>query len=158
MYAGKPTETPSPFYVSDTDNYVKELVESLVRKVPLDGRNKAMDHFYTSIPIAEWLLTKNITCIGTVLTRRVSIPEEIKTIRNRELFSTRVFREKKKRDLSITSYVVPTSKSVRNVFVFTTTRPLLGVTKDDGKKKPAIIKLYDFTKGGTDEMDQQIGK
>ena len=117
-----------------------------------------MDHLYTSIPIAEWLLTKNITCIGTMPTRRVGIPEEIKTTRNRELFSTRVFWEKKKRDLNITSYVVPTSYSVRNVLVLKPTRPLLGVTKDDGKKKPAIIKLYDLTKGGTDEMDQQIGK
>ena len=98
-----------------------------------------MDRLYTSIPIAEWLLTKNITCIGTMPTRRVGIPEEINTTRNRELFSTRVFWEKKKGDLSITSYVVPTSKSVRNVLVLTTTRPLLGVTKDDGKKKPAII-------------------
>ena len=135
VYAGKPTETPSPFYVSGTDNYVKELVESLARKVPLDGRNISMDRLYTSIPIAEWPLTKNITCIGTMLTRRVGISEEIKTTRNQELFSTRVFWEKKEGDLSIASYVVPTSKSVRNVLVLTTTRPLLGVTKVDGRWK-----------------------
>ena len=35
-------------------------------------------------------------------------------------------------------------------------QPLLGTTKDDGKKKPAIYKLYDFTKGGTDVMDQRM--
>jgi len=28
---------------------------------------------------------------------------------------------------------------------------------DDGKKKLAIYKLYDFTKGGTDIVDQCIG-
>ena len=33
----------------------------------------------------------------------------------------------------------------------------LEVTKDDGKKKPAIYRLYDFTKGGTDVMDHKIG-
>ena len=33
-------------------------------------------------------------------------------------------------------------------------RPLQGVSIDDGKKKPAIIKFYDFTKGGTDIIDQ----
>ena len=76
VYAGKPTETPSPFYVSGTDNYVKELVESLARKVPLDGRNISMDRLCTSIPITEWL-TKNITCIGTMPTRRVGMLEEI---------------------------------------------------------------------------------
>ena len=29
-------------------------------------------------------------------------------------------------------------------------QPILGVTKDDDKEKPAQYKLYDFTKGGTD--------
>ena len=33
-------------------------------------------------------------------------------------------------------------------------RPLPGATRDDGYHKPAIIKLYDFTKGGTDIVDQ----
>ena len=33
-------------------------------------------------------------------------------------------------------------------------QPLQGVTIDDGKKKPSIIKFYDFTKGGTDIVDQ----
>ena len=32
----------------------------------------------------------------------------------------------------------------------------LGVTKDDGKQKPAAIKVYDFTKAGTDIVDQRI--
>ena len=36
-------------------------------------------------------------------------------------------------------------------------QPLLGVTKDDNKFKPAIYKLYDFTKGGTDIVDQRVG-
>lgn len=33
---------------------------------------------------------------------------------------------------------------------------LIGVTKDDGKKKPAIMKFYDFSKGGTDIVNQRI--
>ena len=57
VYADKPTETPSLSYVSVTNNYVKELVESLARKFPLDGRNISMDRLYTSISTAEWLLT-----------------------------------------------------------------------------------------------------
>jgi len=36
-------------------------------------------------------------------------------------------------------------------------QPLLGITKDDGKKKPAQYKFYDFTKGGTDECDKRYG-
>ena len=40
------------------------------------------------------------------------------------------------------------SKGKKNVLALTTLRPLLGVTKDDGKVKPIPLKLYDFTKGG----------
>ena len=37
-------------------------------------------------------------------------------------------------------------------------RPLLGVTKDDGKCKAAVTKFYDFTKGDTDVMDMKMAK
>ena len=50
------------------------------------------------------------------------------------------------------------SKGKKNVLVLSTMRPLMGITRDDGKQKPAIIKFYDFTKGGTDVMDQKISK
>ena len=33
----------------------------------------------------------------------------------------------------------------------------MGVTKDDKQHKPLIYKLYDFTKGGTDIIDQRMG-
>ena len=44
------------------------------------------------------------------------------------------------------------------VLVLSIMRQLMGITRDDGKQKPAIIKLYEFTKGGTDVMDQKISK
>ena len=37
-------------------------------------------------------------------------------------------------------------------------QPILKVAKNDEKKKPMIIKLYDFTKGKTDVEDQKMGK
>ena len=49
------------------------------------------------------------------------------------------------------------SKGKKNVLMLTTLLPLNGKTKDDGKQKPALPKLYDFTKGGTDIVDQLIG-
>ena len=39
-----------------------------------------------------------------------------------------------------------------------TMRPLMGITRDNGKQKPVIIKFYDFTKKGTDILDQKISK
>jgi hypothetical protein len=41
-----------------------------------------------------------------------------------------------------------------NVLLLTTLEPVMGRTIDDGRDKPAIYKLYDFTMGGTDRADQ----
>ena len=41
--------------------------------------------------------------------------------------------------------------------MLSTAPPILGITKDDGKSKLGIYKVYDFTKGGTDIIDQRIG-
>ena len=49
-----------------------------------------------------------------------------------------------------------TKSGRKNVLLLATTKPLLGVTRDDNKNKPAQYKLYDFTKGGTDECDQRV--
>ena len=46
------------------------------------------------------------------------------------------------------------SKCKKNVVILSTTRPMHSCTKDDNKSKPQIFKFYDFTKGGTDIVDQ----
>ena len=44
-----------------------------------------------------------------------------------------------------------------NMLMLSTTNPILGVSKDDGKQKLVIIKFNDYTKGRT-EIDQKTGK
>ena len=62
-------------------------------------------------------------------------------------------------DLSLCTYTTKSkSNRKKNVLVLSTMRPCLAVTHVDGKLKPAIIKLYDFTKEGTDIEDQKISK
>ena len=41
--------------------------------------------------------------------------------------------------------------------VLATHSPILGATKDDGKQKSGLYKLFDFTKCGTDIIDQKMG-
>ena len=142
-------------HITGTENYIKELVTALDRNVCLDGRNISMDHLYTSVSVTRWLLAGKMTIVGMLQMRQVGIPEEV-MIKNREEFSTRVYWEKDG-DMCITSFVVPTSKGVKNVMVLSTMRPLQGITRDDGKKA-AIIKFYNCTKGGTDIVDQRIAK
>ena len=43
-----------------------------------------MDRYYTSIPLATWLYSKHITCVGTLQTNRKGLPKEIREIKGRE--------------------------------------------------------------------------
>ena len=58
--------------------------------------------------------------------------------------------------MTLHSYVVKTkSTGLRNVLLLSTLEPINAVRQDDGKQKPQIYKEYDFTKGGTDIIDQR---
>ena len=157
-YCGKPNEEATVYYVKGVEETVKYLVQNFQNYVDLQGRNISFDRLYTSVSLAQWLLSQNITCVGTLQSNRRGIPNEIKNVAERERFSYQCFWESSENKLVLHSYVVPTKSSgKRNVLLLSTVQPILGVTKDDGKKKPAIYKLYDFTKGGTDVMDHRIG-
>jgi hypothetical protein len=83
------------------------------------------------------------------------------SVEGREEFRTKFYTLVDNPDIQLTSYVCktknPKNKGKKNVLVLSThSKMVYGVTTDDGKKKPAIIKLYDFTKGGTDICDQRI--
>ena len=159
IYASKPVGKPGPYYVQTTDDIVKYLVNNLTREANIKGHNLSTDRFYTSIEIANWLLEKNVTCVATIKGNRRGIGD-LKSLVNRESpSSTKVYWNKDNTTLNVISYVVNTKSSgKRNVLVLSTLNLILGLTKDDGKSKPAIIKFYDFTKGGTDIVEQIMGK
>lgn len=160
VYAGKPkSDTPSPHYISGVLPIMQSLVSSLLPKLSLKGANISVDRLYTSVDWAEWALTKNITTVGTLNTNRRGIPKEILDIKQRDDKSYIVMYDKGDRNKSLHSYVVE-SKSTnkkKHVLLLTTHPFVHGVTKDDGHKKPQIMKYYDFTKGGTDIIDQRMG-
>ena len=93
-----------------------------------------MDRLYTSIPIARWLLSKNITCVGTLQTNRVGIPEEVKSVKNREPYSCGIYWEKEQAEFVIVSYHAHVTKGQKNVLVLSIVEQLEDVTKNDGKK------------------------
>ena len=98
--------------------------------------------------MAEQLLAQNITTIGTLQMNRVGLPTDIKSLTGREEFDYQIRWEKEHSIINVHSYAVHTkSKGPKNVMLLSTVQPYLGVTKDDGKKKPSIYKVYDFTKG-----------
>ena len=155
-YIGKPVEEGGQHYVQGTEAIVKCLVEGMERIGSLGGRNISFDRLYTSIPLERWLYNRNITSIGTLQMNRKGIPAEIKDMKNRETLSTEIYWEKEG-PLSLASYVVKTSSGKKNVLLLSTHPQVLGTTKDDNKDKAGSYKLYDFTKGGTDIIDQRMG-
>ena len=79
-------------------------------------------------------------------------------MKDRETNSYKIYLEKDNGISNLHSYVVNTQSSgKRNAFLLLPVPPLLATTKDDNKNKPAIYKLYDFSKGETDIIDQRMG-
>ena len=156
-YCGKPTDEPTNHYVTRIEDLVKYIIEEHGNHTELRGRNLTTDRLYTSLPLAKWMLTeKGMTIVGTLQANRKGIPDEMKKTQGRDEFSYQVLWEKDNQNITLHSYVVRTkSTGPRNVLVMSTMKPILGTTTDDRKKKPAIMKLYDFTKGGTDIVDQR---
>ena len=155
--AGQPENGNGPYYTPTVLCTVQKLVSNLKKHVELSGRNISTDKYYTSLPCAEYLMRNNITTIGTMRSNRQGIPKEVKDTKAREKNSHEAYWDKRTGKVSLHSYAVNTkSKGERNIIVLSTYDPIFGTTKDE-KKKPAIIKVYDFTKGGVDIMDQRFG-
>ena len=149
---------PGEYYIPGITPIVKSLITGLERHCDIKGRNVSMDRLYTNIELFEWLLARKITGLGTIMMNRKGLPDALKTTVGRDNHSYSVLWEKTEEKLSLHSYVVkPKSSKKKNVLMLSSFPPLLGTTKDDNHSKPAIMKLYDFTKGGTDIMDQRIG-
>ena len=160
QYVGKPknhsNQEQCKFYVRGTEDTVKRLVTDLEQYTSLSGRNISYDRLYTSISLAKWLLERNITTVGTLQANRKGIPEEVKHVGSRDSNSYEVFWDESGK-LILNSYIVNTKSSgKRNVLLLSTMHPILGTVKDSLRLKPAIYKLYDYTKGGTDIIDQRI--
>ena len=130
------------------------MVTTLDDAVDISGRNISFDRLYTSLPLALWLYDRGISCLGTLMANKRFIPNELKDISNRDENTTEILYESDKKQMVLISYVVNTkSNGKKNVLGLTTLRPLVGVTKYDGKVKTAPLKTYDHTKGGMDIVD-----
>ena len=158
MCCGKPVDGNGAYYFNATEDYVKHLVESMPAS-SMKGRNISMDRLYTSISTSNWLLARNITSVGTLVSNRVRLPDEVRDVKDRDELDSSMHWEQEKGNLALCAYTTKSkSKGKKNVLVLSTMQQLMGITRDDGKQKSVIIKFYDFTKGGKDILDQKISK
>ena len=69
-------------HMSDGDGLATSLVKSLAKPFYGSSRNITMDNFFTSKPLADFLLTKRITIVGTVRSNKGMVPKEFVSKRN----------------------------------------------------------------------------
>ena len=58
-------------------NLGSSVVTNLTSQWLHSGRNIVMDNFFTSVPLAEVLLTKHTTLVGTIRHNKPDIPSEL---------------------------------------------------------------------------------
>ena len=137
---GKPLEGTGSD-IKNTLTVVKRIAEGYEEHgYSLKGTNISIDRYYTSIPLAEWIYVKNITCIGRLNLNRKEIPKEIKETKGREENSW-ICCKSDKGEITLNSYVVKTKSSgMRNVLLLQTTNPAHYVTQDD--KRSLLVTRY----------------
>ena len=113
------------------------------------------DNLYTSVELAKHLQRKKMTLVGTMRQNKKGVSQElIEDIKERPAKTTIVWFEEGG-DMTLSLYKVLTkSRGDHVVIVLSTYQGLetLGVTKDDGHRKSAMFKFYDFTKDSYQEM------
>ena len=111
VYSDEPKAEPTSYYTPGTSQIVKSLIQNLECHTNLVARNILYDRLYTSMPMAQWLLDRGKTSVGTLQSNRKAIPAEIREIKDRETNSYEIYWEKNNGILNLHSYVVKTKSS-----------------------------------------------
>ena len=85
-YWGKPFGESTEEYEPGTFEVTKHMVSKLQQYTNLTGRNISFDRLYTSLPLMNYLLEKDITAIGALVSNRKSLPKEFVKTADRNEF------------------------------------------------------------------------
>ncbi|XP_068233497.1 piggyBac transposable element-derived protein 4-like [Palaemon carinicauda] len=139
-YLGKDKSRPSNQPLSEY--VVLKLTESYTGK----GRNVTTDNFFTSVKLAEKLLAKNTSLVGTVNRIRREIPISIRNTRDKQ-YSSQIL---KHNQCTLTVYQC---KKNKNVLLLSTVHKKVGIG-NDAKRTPDTISYYNNSKFGVDIVDK----
>lgn len=141
LYCGQHPE--GPYKVS---NSPAAIVKRLVQPIEQSNRNITFDNWYTSKDLAADMLTKGLTCLGTMKKNKREIPPEFLPSKTREVKSSLFgFQE----DTMMVSFVPKRNKSV---ILMSTLHDQPDI--DSSTNKPQMILDYNETKGGVDTVDK----
>lgn len=141
IYVG--VQPDGPFASS---NSPKHIVERLTTPIHGSWRTLTTDNWYTSIPLADSLLQKKITLLGTVRKNKKEIPPSFLPNKQKAV-GTAQFAYRK--DMTLVSHA---TKKNKGVILLSTTHDFGRI--DEETQKPEIIMDYNRTKGGVDTVDK----
>lgn len=130
-------------------NQSERAIKELALPYKDSGRNITMDDCFTSLPLAKFLMSWNLTIVGTLKSNKKYIPTEMAASESHEMYSSLFgFHE----NVTICSYVPEQNK----VMLLLSTMHANTNVSATQKKKPEIIQYYNKTKIGDDTMDQML--
>lgn len=144
VYLGR--QPGEPVQTDLASNVVKNLCASIYST----GRNLTTDNYFTTHSLAEFLLTKNVTLLGTMKLNRREIPPLLKDTKTRSVHSSQFCFD---RNVTMISYI---PKRGKNVILLSSMHHDISIDNEHPKLKPEMIKQYNTTKGGVDQMDQLV--
>ena len=150
-YAGKlEVIGANDYYVTGYNEYMKWLVNNFQIYGTLQGQNISFNRYFTSVPLAEWCLEKNIPIVGTLKSNQKGIPKEMKGVADWEEKRT-AFCYSEDEKAMLLSYIYKKKKG--KIILAHTTMPNQVKLSIDERKKPHALVFYDHTKGGVNVVD-----
>lgn len=128
------------------------VVMKLLEPYTMKGRTVTTDNFFTSIPLALKLKSKNTALLGTIRANKRELPKICKLKKdNMERFSTLLYQSNR---CTLTIYK---SKPNKKVLILSTKHKHIKIDKA-AKKLPETVSFYNNTKFGVDITDQMARK
>ena len=141
IYCGK--QMPGPCLKSNKPN---DIVQRIVTPIEKTNRNLTTDNYYSSYPLAENLLGKGLTFLGTMKKNKKEIPPEFQANKTREVQSCLFGFQY---DFCMASTVPKKTKALIFLWTMHSTNII-----DQETKKSRVNLDYNATKGGVDTVDQ----
>lgn len=123
-----------------------DIVKNLTKDFVDSGRNITCDNFFTDLNLAEELLKRKLSVVGTIRRNKRFLPPKFQSKKDLDYMDSKfVFRE----GVALVSFQ---GKKNKNTILLSTMHNDTSVS--DENKKPEIVLTYNKTKAGVDSMDQ----
>lgn len=130
----------------------QSVVLELCRPYYGTKRNITVDRYFTSFPLCTALLDNGLTLLGTVVPNRRDVPTQVRDVKQRELYSTKVLYNHQ-HHVMLLSYV---PKKGKNVMMMSSSHQAVSPVPCREDLLPDVIQQYNLTKGGVDVLDSCI--